>query len=341
MPPAAGRLSVPFLFREAAGALGDLGTFVPLAVGMVQIAGLDAGTLLVTSGVASIWAGLVFRVPMAVQPMKAICALAIAGTLSGQQAVMAGLSVGILMAALGMFGLVKTLARLIPTAVVRALQLTVAAELLVSGVRFALAANVGLVAAAILALWWLRHRLEWAAIGLLAVGLGLAAWHEPALLSAPQLVLWRPHWMQFDLTSLEGIWRGGLPQLPLTLLNSVLAVAALAGQLYPQQARRSTTTRMALSVGIMNLVVCPVGGMPVCHGSGGLAGQHKLGARSGVSMVLLGTACRGGESLRRSTAWASGSHGNNCGMFRRAAKPVWSASGARPSRRGRPGPRLG
>jgi hypothetical protein len=288
------KTSVPFLLREAAGALGDLGTFVPLAVGMVQIAGLDGGTLLVTAGLANIWGGLAFRIPLAVQPMKAICALAIAGALSGKQAVMAGLCVGVSMAALGLFGLVKTLARLIPSAVVRALQLTVAAELLLSGLRFAFAGVgtglVALMAGAILTLWLLRRRLEWAAIGLLALGLGVAAWREPWLLNAPQIALWRPHWMMFDLPALAGIWRGGLPQLPLTLLNSVVAVAALALQLYPQQARRVTPARMALSVGIMNLVACPLGGMPVCHGSGGLAGQHKLGARSGVSMILLGAA---------------------------------------------------
>jgi MFS superfamily sulfate permease-like transporter len=141
---------------------------------------------------------------------------------------------------------------------------------------------------AVAALWLLRRRLEWAAIGLLAAGLGLAAWQTPALLGAPHITLWRPQWMAFDRAALEGIWRAGLPQLPLTLLNSVLAMAALAAQLYPQQAQRITPTRMALSVGFMNLFVCPLGGMPLCHGSGGLAGQHKLGARSGVSVILLG-----------------------------------------------------
>jgi len=46
----------------------------------------------------------------------------------------------------------------------------------------------------------------------------------------------------------------------------------------------------AISVGLMNLLTCPFGGMPVCHGSGGLAGQHRFGARSGLSMVMLGVA---------------------------------------------------
>jgi MFS superfamily sulfate permease-like transporter len=96
--------------------------------------------------------------------------------------------------------------------------------------------------------------------------------------------------MNFDRAALQGIWRGGLPQVPLTLLNSVLAVSALAVQLYPHRATRVTVTRMALSVGLMNLFVCPLGGLPLCHGSGGLAGQHRLGARSGLSVVMLGGA---------------------------------------------------
>lgn len=294
MRPAFAKIPVPFLLREAAGALGDLGTFVPLAVGMVQIAGLDAGTLLVTAGLTNIYGGFAFRMPMAVQPMKAICALAIAGSLSGPQSVVAGLCVGVLLAVLGLFGLVRTLGRLVPTAVLRALQLTVAAGLLLSGLRFSFAragaGPVTLMIGAIFTLWLLRHRLEWAAIGLLAVGLGVAAWSQPSLLSAPHLAWWRPHLMTFDLPSIAGIWRGGLPQAPLTLLNSVLAVSALAAQLYPQQAWRVTPTRMALSVGVINLLACPLGGMPLCHGSGGLAGQHKLGARSGVSVVLMGSA---------------------------------------------------
>src|SRR5512140_559774 len=157
MRPATRRISVPFLLREAAGALGDLGTFVPLAVGMVQIAGLDAGTLLVTAGLTNIYGGFAFRIPMAVQPMKAICALGIAGSLSGHQAVVAGLCVGVSMAVLGLFGLVRTLGRVVPNAVLRALQLTVAAELLVTGLRFAFvhasAGQVSLMIGAILTLW--------------------------------------------------------------------------------------------------------------------------------------------------------------------------------------------
>jgi hypothetical protein len=290
------------LLREAGGALGDLGTFVPLAVGMVQIAGLDAGTLLVTAGLVNIWSGWQFRMPMAVQPMKAIAALAIAGTLSGTQAMAAGFFVGVALLALGMFGLVRSLARFVPPTVLRGLQLTIASELLLRGASRVFAGvtwrpisapemvPLALVAGAAVVVWVLRRRLEWVSIGLLAVAVLLAAWHEPSLLRVGSIGVWRPHRVAFTLRDLDGVWRGGLPQLALTLLNSVLAVTSLAGQLYPQHAAWVTPTRMALSVGIMNLLVCPLGGMPLCHGSGGLAGQHKMGARSGLSVILLGLA---------------------------------------------------
>jgi MFS superfamily sulfate permease-like transporter len=74
----------------------------------------------------------------------------------------------------------------------------------------------------------------------------------------------------------------------LTLLNSVFAVSFLANRLFPGNGTRSTPRKIAVSVGLMNLVACPFGGMPVCHGSGGLAAQHAFGARTGWSMIILG-----------------------------------------------------
>lgn len=301
--PADWRTRSRFFLREAGGSLGDLGTFVPLAIGMVQIAGLDAGTLLVTAGLVNIWSGWHFRIPIAVQPMKAVAALAIAGALSGTQAMAAGFFVGVCMLIFGLFGLVRSFAGFVPRVVLRGLQLTIASELLLRGTRWAVTdltlgpmtrfegiVPFAVIAAAVLLAWVLRDRLEYVSIALLTIALGLAGWRQPSLLQLPHVDLWQPHWIAFSARDLEGVWLGGLPQLALTLLNSVLAVAALAGELYPQQRARVTPTRMAVSVGIMNLLVCPLGGMPLCHGSGGLAGQHKLGARSGLSVILLGLA---------------------------------------------------
>ncbi|MFH2201997.1 MAG: putative sulfate/molybdate transporter [Elusimicrobiota bacterium] len=98
--------------------------------------------------------------------------------------------------------------------------------------------------------------------------------------AGPRLVL--PNWAQWQ----TGILQGALPQVPLTLLNSVIAVCALSSDLYP--GKGIGTRPMAVSVGLMNVGACLFGAMPACHGSGGLAGQHRFGARTGGSVVMLG-----------------------------------------------------
>jgi hypothetical protein len=95
-----------------------------------------------------------------------------------------------------------------------------------------------------------------------------------------------------------GFFRGTLPQLPLTALNSVISVCCLAHQLYPEKRDVNanenssdaviTRREVSISVGLMNLLLCPLGSMPNCHGAGGLAGQHRFGARHGTSVVVLG-----------------------------------------------------
>lgn len=89
----------------------------------------------------------------------------------------------------------------------------------------------------------------------------------------------------------RGILRAGLPQLPLTTLNSVISVCSLAARLFPDRVHESTfVTRksVATSVGAMNVLGCFFGAMPSCHGAGGLSGQFKFGARSGASIFALG-----------------------------------------------------
>ena len=99
----------------------------------------------------------------------------------------------------------------------------------------------------------------------------------------------------------QGFLQGALPQLPLTTLNSVISVCVLAHSLYPEKRQGklvatnrtdSVVTRreVSISVGLMNVLLCPLGSMPNCHGAGGLAGQHRFGARHGTSVVVLGLA---------------------------------------------------
>lgn len=140
----------------------------------------------------------------------------------------------------------------------------------------------------------------------------------PTLSLSPSLQI-TPTWAEWHRASVAAF----LPQLPLTTLNSVVAVrwaefrgslapcarlvdatqlthartrplacprSQLARDLYPSTPEHpAPVTRTALSVGILNAAFCWLGAVPSCHGSGGLAAQHALGARSSVSMLFLGT----------------------------------------------------
>lgn len=83
-----------------------------------------------------------------------------------------------------------------------------------------------------------------------------------------------------------GFYRAAIPQIPLSILNSVIAVCKLSGDLFPN--REASAMSVSISVGIMNFVRCWFGAMPVCHDAGGLAGQYRFGGRSGASVVFLG-----------------------------------------------------
>ena len=46
---------------------------------------------------------------------------------------------------------------------------------------------------------------------------------------------------------------------------------------------------VAWSTGVMNLGASLIGGIPMCHGAGGMAGHVQFGARTGGSSIILGS----------------------------------------------------
>jgi MFS superfamily sulfate permease-like transporter len=281
---------------EVSGSLGDLGTFIPLVVSLVAVCNLDLGSILLFSGLYNVATGFLFNQPIPVQPMKAIAAVAIAETLAPGSIAAAGLGSGAIVLLLGVSGVTETIERWIPRPVVRGIQLGVGLKLLIKGVSlidasssFSLDGWVLAVAAGGFVLVTSRFQRFPSALVLFGAGMLLLVISRPELLNGLSLGWAGPHLT----TPTSGEWRQGLlwgtlPQLPLTILNSVIAVCALSGDLFPT--RRVSTRQMAISVGLMNLTGCWFGAMPMCHGAGGLAGQYRFGARTGGSVVLLGVA---------------------------------------------------
>ncbi|MBI3695897.1 MAG: sulfate transporter [Acidobacteria bacterium] len=281
--------------HEIAGSLGDLGTFLPLLVGMAAENGLDFAAALFFAGLFNVITGLAFAIPMAVQPMKAIAAVALTQKLPVSQILAAGATVSLVILVLGLTGWIDALNRAIPKSVVRGLQLALGLTLLMKALQMVAGTKTWIgpdsyltgALAGLLVLWLFFSRRVPAALVLFGAGIGLTVWQHPEVVSSLGLGFTLPHWSPPrwpDFVSAFG--KAALPQIPLTTLNSVIAVCALSVDLFPDRPARPR--RVAVSVGLMNLAAAWFGGMPMCHGAGGLAGQHRFGARTNGSILFLG-----------------------------------------------------
>jgi MFS superfamily sulfate permease-like transporter len=283
--------------REIAGALGDLGTFLPLLSAMAAQNGLDFAAGFFFAGLFNVITGLTFSIPMAVQPMKAIAAIALTEGLTAPQIVAAGAAVSFCVLVLGVTGLIDVVNRCIPRSVVRGVQLAVGFSLLMKGVQMVVGTKTllgadGFVTAGVslvVVLTLAGNRKVPAALLLFLGGIAIAVWEHPEVTHALSFAAWVPHWnppAPHDFAA--SFAKAALPQIPLTTLNSVVAVCALSADLFPTRVARPKV--VAVSVGLMNLVGAPFGAMPMCHGAGGLAGQYRFGARTNGSILFLGVA---------------------------------------------------
>ncbi|KAI1959827.1 hypothetical protein LOZ58_004192 [Ophidiomyces ophidiicola] len=288
-------------WAEISGALGDLGTFLPILVALAAAHAVSLPATLVFSGLFNILTGCVFGLPLPVQPMKAIAAVALARNFAPGEIAAAGLFVATVILVLSITGALRCFAALVPIPVVKGIQVGAGLSLLLSaGAKlhadlgwlhpgwadnylWAVAAFLGLLVSNV------YRRVPY---GLMMFVLGLAFAFIVLALS-PHARLPRPHiWVPGIVLPHshdwgKGIVQAGVGQIPLTTLNSVVAVVHLAADLLPDIDTPSITS-IGLSVAGMNLLGIWFGSMPVCHGSGGLAAQYRFGARSGASVIFLG-----------------------------------------------------
>jgi len=273
--------------------MGDLGTFLPLAAAMAVANRMDLGVIFLFAGLMNIATGFLFRQPIPVQPMKAIAAVAITEGLNTSEIAAAGIAMGLIVTMLAATGAITWIDRRVPRPVVRAIQVGVGAKLILKAVEWVIPLpmfgidSVFVATGMLLFIILLSRRMP--GIALIAFLLGLiGVWMSESFapiavhFGFPPLHLIVPTAHDWS----TGITRGALPQLPLTLLNSVIAICALSSDLFP--GRGVHPRRMAMSVGLMNLLCVPFGAMPMCHGSGGLAAQYRFGARTGISVIMLG-----------------------------------------------------
>jgi hypothetical protein len=278
---------------ELAGAFGDIGTDLPLIVGIILATGLDAASALIAFGAMQVATAVLYRMPMPVQPLKAMAAIVIAGHTPAPILLGAGLAVGLTMLVLATTGLLGWVARAVPRPVIRGIQFGLGLQLSLLACRDFLpaagAAGYVLAGASFLIVLLLGTHRRWPS-GLIVIGLGVLYAAATGLdvasisrgfgLSLPAV----------HVPTLAEVATGfvllAIPQVPLSIGNSILATRQVAEDLFPE--RRLAVRRIGLTYAAMNLINPFISGIPTCHGSGGMAGHYAFGGRTGGSVVLYG-----------------------------------------------------
>ncbi|KAH1131688.1 hypothetical protein J1N35_003066 [Gossypium stocksii] len=296
-------------WAELNGAMGDLGTYIPIVLALTLAKDLNLGTTLIFTSVYNMPTGAIYGIPLPVQPMKSIAAVAITDgpDFNIPEVMASGICTGAILLVLGATGLMQLVYKLIPLSVVRGIQLS-------QGLAFTMTAFKYIRKVQDFSKSKSKENRHWVGLDglILAIvctcfiivinGAGeerneretsnvddeernmrsvvLAFIRKPAVVkdikfgpSSMEVVQFTSHaWKQ-------GFIKGTIPQLPLSILNSVIAVCKLSSDLFP--GKESSATSVSITVGLMNLVGCWFGAIPCCHGAGGLAGQYKFGGRSG------------------------------------------------------------
>ena len=278
---------------EWAGAFGDVGTLIPFVVAYITILKMPPLGLLFMFGIALMASGLYYRTPIPIQPMKAIGAAAIAGGISPAALYGSGLTTGLFWLLAGVTGILRPIAKLATKPVVRGIMLGLGLTFMVDGVHRMATAPVLAGIALVVTYLLLTNPKVPAMFILLIIGVVSAIIMDPKILSDLAKIHIGFNLPVFSLPMITwndlvtGTLLFTLPQIPLTLGNAVIAITAENNEHFPD--RPVTEKKIAISQGIMNLVSPLFGGIPMCHGAGGMAGHVRFGAKTGGALVILGT----------------------------------------------------
>ena len=295
-----GEVNAPNRFdrMEWAGAFGDLGTLIPFVVAYIAVVKVDPFGVLFSLGAAMLASGLYYKTPFPVQPMKAIGA--VAATQAAQTATItqgaiygAGLVTGLAWLLLGPTGAAHRIGRWAPRPVVVGIVLGLGMGFMLEGIKMMssgwLIASIAMIGTVLL----LKNKVVPVMFLLLLFGVACGIAKSPDLLNSlaglkiqfrlPSMALFHITWKDLAI----GAALLALPQLPLTLGNAVIAITEENNRVFPD--RPVTENQVATSTGLMNLVGSACGGIPMCHGAGGMAGHVAFGAKTGGAPIILGT----------------------------------------------------
>lgn len=279
--------------NELSGAFGDIGTDFPLIVGMIIAADLDAASTLTMFGLMQILTGVTYGLPMPAQPLKAMAVMVISQQAGGNLLYGGGLAVGVVMLVLAATGLIDFVAKVVPKVVIRGIQFGLGLQLASLALKdYVPSEGVGgyvLAACAFAVTVLLIGNRRFPPAPLIVLGGFAVAFAFRVDFNALTRGLGFEHPSLHAPTG-QDVWLGflllGLPQIPLSLGNSILATQQITTDLFPH--RRLSVRKISFTYAMMNLINPLFSGIPTCHGSGGMAGHYAFGGRTGGSVVIYG-----------------------------------------------------
>ena len=298
------KLSNRFGLSEWSGAVGDLGTLLPLAFALTVYNSFPVPRLFLLWGIIYIVTALYFKIPISVQPLKAMVVIAVTYGYSMEFLSSTAVFYGILFLIMTYSGLIRIIDRLFSQELIRGIQLGVGLMLVTKAVELVLenalylgetvkqpslsaGLTIGLVLILVIGLAWMRKPL-----GIIIIMIGLfITWiigisPETGIVRG-NLIEWSlPHWHLL----LDAMILLIIPQLPLTLGNSVFAANDAIHEFWPDRAGKLKTSHLAGSIGFSNVFIGMLGGFPICHGSGGIAAHARMGAKTGGATIIMGFA---------------------------------------------------
>lgn len=281
----------PSYLAESSAAFADLGTFLPIVLGLVVVAGMDPVGLLYGFGLFALFTAAVYRRPIPVQPMKAVAAMGIAGLISADVLVATAVLMGVILLVLSQTGSIEWLKRLIPRTVLHGMRLVLAVTLVVTVIGLQDVQWIGVAALLVLLGFMQRTRFAGASCAVI-LGAGWVIFADATPLAWSFSGWSWPDWVVPSSTDFHvSLSEAVLPQLALTLTNALILTAVIAKEYFPDDAGRITEQRLALTSGLANLILAPIGAMPMCHGAGGLAAHRALGSTTGLSIAVFGASC--------------------------------------------------
>jgi SulP family sulfate permease len=294
--------------REFGGGLGDLGVLLPLAILLIINNGLSATAVFRVVGLHYLITGYYFKIPLPVQPLKAMAVIAIAMNASPQLIAATGLLMGVILLLLTLGKLAYRLSSIFTKPIVRGIQLSIGLFLAEKGLTLIANPNdafqgislnypgtwftVGLaILSGLIILGLNSSRRLPATLVLIPLGIFMGVVMTPSgqlptlsgNLTLPSLVF--PSSDDFITAFVLMV----IPQIPLTFSNSIISTYHVAHDYFGERARRVTPRSLCASLGIGNLIGGLFGALPCCHGAGGLTAHYRFGARTGGATIFLGS----------------------------------------------------